>query len=187
MHDRACGGVRGALAPCRPPNPRARSSSLPTSDTVAIPAIHAFDDPIQAPLALTAAKAYAEIAPAVSHAVHMPTHIFIQHGMWNEVAYQNVRAFDVANDIWEPGDVPATCPIQAIGGNTASSRSAITRARAGGSKCSSKWRRSRSTRAPATRWRSSRRATSSRPKSGRCSPPPTTRQKKRCLPTVSAS
>ena len=68
--------------------------------------IHAFDDPIHAPLALTAAKAYAEIAPAVSHAVHMPTHIFIQHGMWNEVAYQNVRAFDVAHDIWEPGDVP---------------------------------------------------------------------------------
>ncbi len=68
--------------------------------------IHAFDDPVHAPLALTAARTYADIVPAVSHAVHMPTHIFIQHGMWNEVANQNVRAFDIARELWEPGDVP---------------------------------------------------------------------------------
>ncbi|MGH9382770.1 MAG: hypothetical protein ACRD2N_00535 [Vicinamibacterales bacterium] len=68
--------------------------------------IHAFDDPIHAPLALEAARAYASIVPAVSHAVHMPTHIFIQHGMWNEVANQNVRAYGIAKDLWEPGDVP---------------------------------------------------------------------------------
>ncbi len=68
--------------------------------------IHAFDDPIHAPLALEAAKAYASIVPAVSHAVHMPTHIFIQHGMWNEVANQNVRAYNIAKALWEPGDVP---------------------------------------------------------------------------------
>ena len=68
--------------------------------------IHAYDDPVHAPLALKAARVYAEIVPAVSHAVHMPTHIFIQHGMWNEVANQNVRAFQVAKDLWEPGDVP---------------------------------------------------------------------------------
>jgi hypothetical protein len=68
--------------------------------------IHSFDDPIHAPLALQAAHAYALIAPAVSHAVHMPTHIFIQHGMWNEVANQNMRAHQVARDLWKPGDVP---------------------------------------------------------------------------------
>lgn len=68
--------------------------------------IHAFDDPVHAPLALKAAKVYADIVPAVSHAVHMPTHIFIQHGMWNEVVNQNVRAFQIAQDLWEPGDVP---------------------------------------------------------------------------------
>jgi tetratricopeptide (TPR) repeat protein len=68
--------------------------------------IHAFDDPIHAPLALQAAQAYALIAPAVSHAVHMPTHIFIQHGMWNEVANQNMRAYQVARDLWQAGDVP---------------------------------------------------------------------------------
>ncbi len=68
--------------------------------------IHAFDDPVHAPLALHAAHVYASIVPAVSHAVHMPTHIFIQHGMWNEVATQNARAFQVAEEMWEPGDVP---------------------------------------------------------------------------------
>jgi hypothetical protein len=68
--------------------------------------IHAFDDPVHAPLALEAAKVYARIVPAVSHAIHMPTHIFIQHGMWNEVAHQNERAFDVARSLFEPGDSP---------------------------------------------------------------------------------
>jgi tetratricopeptide (TPR) repeat protein len=68
--------------------------------------IHAFDDPVHAPLALEAAQVYAKIVPAVSHAVHMPTHIFIQHGMWNEVANQNMRAYNVAKELWQPGDVP---------------------------------------------------------------------------------
>ena len=68
--------------------------------------IHAFDDPVHAPLALEAAHVYARIVPAVSHAIHMPTHIFIQHGMWNEVAHQNVRAFNVARELFEPGDTP---------------------------------------------------------------------------------
>jgi tetratricopeptide (TPR) repeat protein len=68
--------------------------------------IHAFDDPVHAPLALEAAFHYAKIVPAVSHAVHMPTHIFIQHGMWREVADQNIRAFNIAKDLWQPGDSP---------------------------------------------------------------------------------
>lgn len=68
--------------------------------------IHAFDDPVHAPLALEAAHVYARIVPAVSHAIHMPTHIFIQHGMWNDVANQNMRAYNVAKELWQPGDVP---------------------------------------------------------------------------------
>src|SRR5687768_6198610 len=68
--------------------------------------IHAFDDPVQAPLALEAARVYAKIVPAVSHAIHMPTHIFIQHGMWSDVANQNIRAFNVAKELWRPCDVP---------------------------------------------------------------------------------
>lgn len=68
--------------------------------------IHAFDDPIHAPLALEAAVKYAGIAPAVAHARHMPTHIFIQHGMWPEVADWNVSAFDAGAALWQPGERP---------------------------------------------------------------------------------
>ena len=67
-------------------------------------AIHSFDDPIHAPLALPSAMKYMEIAPAVAHARHMPTHIFIQHGMWDLVSNHNQRAYDAARDLWQPGD-----------------------------------------------------------------------------------
>jgi len=66
--------------------------------------IHAFDDPVHAPLALPAARTFASIAPAVSHARHMPTHIFIQHGMWEQVSASNQSAYQAAVDLWEPGD-----------------------------------------------------------------------------------
>jgi len=66
--------------------------------------IHAFDDPLHAPLALDAAYRFSEIAPAVSHARHMPTHIFIQLGMWDRVSLHNQSAYDAAKDLWEPGD-----------------------------------------------------------------------------------
>lgn len=66
--------------------------------------IHAFDDPVHAPVALEAAYKYAAIAPAVSHARHMPTHIFIQHGKWDEVAQWNESAYNVARELWKSGD-----------------------------------------------------------------------------------
>jgi len=66
--------------------------------------IHSFDDPLHAPIALEAATKYADIAPAVSHARHMPTHIFIQHGMWNEVSEWNHSAFNAGLALWKPGD-----------------------------------------------------------------------------------
>ncbi len=66
--------------------------------------IHSFDDPEHAPISLAAALKYATIAPAVAHARHMPTHIFIQHGMWREVADYNINAFQAGEDLWQPGD-----------------------------------------------------------------------------------
>ena len=66
--------------------------------------IHAFDDPIHAILALPAARQFASIAPAVSHARHMPTHIFIQLGMWQPVSDSNQQAYDAAVALYEPGD-----------------------------------------------------------------------------------
>ena len=66
--------------------------------------IHAFDNPLHAPLALQAAYRFSEIAPAVSHARHMPTHIFIQHGMWGRVSGNNESAYQAAHELWRPGD-----------------------------------------------------------------------------------
>ncbi len=65
--------------------------------------IHAFDDPVHAPLALPAAYRFAEIAAAVSHARHMPSHIFIQRGMWNRVSQSNDSAYEAAVALWDEG------------------------------------------------------------------------------------
>ena len=59
-------------------------------------AIHAFDHPELALLALPSAKRYAKIAPASHHAQHMPAHIFIQLGMWSEAAKSNENGWDTS-------------------------------------------------------------------------------------------
>lgn len=56
--------------------------------------IHAYDDPIHAPLGLRAARAYAKMAPDASHALHMPSHIFFALGMWNDVIKSNKAAWE---------------------------------------------------------------------------------------------
>ena len=55
--------------------------------------IHAFDDPDHAILALPAARAYAKIAPSAAHALHMPSHIFLRLGMWQDVIKSNIAAY----------------------------------------------------------------------------------------------
>ncbi|HEY7545019.1 MAG TPA: tetratricopeptide repeat protein, partial [Blastocatellia bacterium] len=60
--------------------------------------IHAFDDPEHAILALPAAFRYAEIAPAAHHARHMPSHIFLQLGMWPEAAASNESAWQTSDE-----------------------------------------------------------------------------------------
>jgi tetratricopeptide (TPR) repeat protein len=61
--------------------------------------IHAFDDPDHAPLGLEAARAYASIAPAAAHALHMPSHIFVQRGMWEDVRKSNIVAYKSATEL----------------------------------------------------------------------------------------
>lgn len=58
--------------------------------------IHSFDDPEHAVLALPAARRYAEIAPSANHARHMPSHIFLQLGMWPEAAASNESGWQVS-------------------------------------------------------------------------------------------
>ncbi|HLE84888.1 MAG TPA: hypothetical protein VJG13_11155 [Thermoanaerobaculia bacterium] len=55
--------------------------------------IHAYDDPVHAPLGLRAARLYAQVAPAAHHALHMPSHIFVQLGRWEEAAASNENAW----------------------------------------------------------------------------------------------
>ncbi|MEM6328204.1 MAG: hypothetical protein AAF791_13905 [Bacteroidota bacterium] len=58
--------------------------------------IHAYDDPVHAPLGLRAARVYDRIAPDASHALHMPSHIYLSLGMWEETRDMNQRSYDAA-------------------------------------------------------------------------------------------
>jgi len=59
--------------------------------------IHAYDDPVHAPLGLRFADAYGKIAPAASHALHMPSHIYVAMGMWDEASAINERSVQAAD------------------------------------------------------------------------------------------
>jgi tetratricopeptide (TPR) repeat protein len=61
--------------------------------------IHAADSPMHAVLALKAARKYAQIAPLASHALHMPSHIFVQLGMWRDVEMSNIAAYAAAKEM----------------------------------------------------------------------------------------
>jgi tetratricopeptide (TPR) repeat protein len=54
--------------------------------------IHATDRPELASQGLEAARRYAAIAPDSSHAVHMPSHIFVRLGMWQDSITSNTAA-----------------------------------------------------------------------------------------------
>jgi hypothetical protein len=54
--------------------------------------IHTYDLPALADKALPAARAYAEIAPAVPHALHMPSHTFTRVGLWKESVATNIKS-----------------------------------------------------------------------------------------------
>ena len=58
--------------------------------------IHAYDAPPLAPKALDAARRYASLAPAIPHALHMPSHTFTRVGSWNESIETNRRSADAA-------------------------------------------------------------------------------------------
>jgi tetratricopeptide (TPR) repeat protein len=60
--------------------------------------IHSYDDQVHAPLGLRAARVYATIAPAASHAQHMISHIYTSLGMWDEVVQANITAVRVSED-----------------------------------------------------------------------------------------
>jgi len=57
-------------------------ASHPDNPGIAHYLIHATDTPQFASQGLDAARRYAKIAPDSSHAIHMPSHIFVRLGLW---------------------------------------------------------------------------------------------------------
>jgi hypothetical protein len=58
--------------------------------------IHTYDYAELAERGLPAARAYAKIAPAVPHALHMPSHIFSRAGLWSEMVDSNGASYVAA-------------------------------------------------------------------------------------------
>ena len=54
--------------------------------------IHSYDYPPLAGQGLVSARSYAKIAPAVPHALHMPSHIFTRLGLWQESIDSNLAS-----------------------------------------------------------------------------------------------
>jgi len=55
--------------------------------------VHAFDEPTRAIVGLEAADVYATLAPDAPHALHMPSHIYVQLGLWDRLAAANERSY----------------------------------------------------------------------------------------------
>jgi tetratricopeptide (TPR) repeat protein len=77
--------------------------------------IHAYDDPVHAEQGLTAARSYAKTAPAVPHALHMPSHIFTRLGYWDESAATNENAWRTSeSDVKRAGESGASRDFHAL-------------------------------------------------------------------------
>ncbi|HZC24228.1 MAG TPA: hypothetical protein VE866_12870 [Candidatus Binatia bacterium] len=69
---------------------------LPNHPGIAHYLIHCYDNPVLARQGLSAAREYAKIAPDSAHATHMPSHIFVRLGLWQDVIDSNLQSIKVA-------------------------------------------------------------------------------------------
>ena len=76
--------------------------------------IHAADTPELAPQGLEAARRYAKIAPDSSHALHMPSHIFVRLGLWREAIQSNLAAEAAAAKATQAGQADASYQFHAM-------------------------------------------------------------------------
>jgi hypothetical protein len=60
--------------------------------------IHSYDVPALADRALAAARRYSSVAPAVPHALHMPSHTFTRVGLWQESIESNLASARAARE-----------------------------------------------------------------------------------------
>ena len=70
--------------------------------------IHLYDSPRMAAQGLAVARAYDMIAPDAEHALHMPSHIYLQLGLWGDVVKSNERAWAASRAAASP-DWHACC------------------------------------------------------------------------------
>jgi hypothetical protein len=66
--------------------------------------IHAYDSPALAAHGQAAARRYAQFAPSVPHALHMPSHIYVLLGMWPETIQGNLVAAAAEQQRGNPDD-----------------------------------------------------------------------------------
>jgi len=66
--------------------------------------IHAYDAPPLAEKGLVAARRYASLAPAIPHALHMPSHTFTRVGSWKESIETNRKSAEAARKTNGPGE-----------------------------------------------------------------------------------
>jgi len=66
--------------------------------------IHGYDYPPLAPQGLPAARRYAQFAPSVPHALHMPSHIYVLLGMWPDTVKSNIAAAAAEKSRGNPDD-----------------------------------------------------------------------------------
>jgi tetratricopeptide (TPR) repeat protein len=66
--------------------------------------IHAYDYPPLADKGLAAARRYAGLAPAASHARHMPSHIYSMVGLWEDSIASNRFALEIQPDYYHAAD-----------------------------------------------------------------------------------
>lgn len=65
--------------------------------------IHSYDDPDHAHLAVDAADSYAVVAPDAPHALHMPSHIYVALGRWNDVVNSNIASWNASMNKMDRG------------------------------------------------------------------------------------
>jgi tetratricopeptide (TPR) repeat protein len=97
--DKTYGNQRKAAAILEP-----AFAANPDHPGVAHYLIHAYDNPVLAPQGVAAARAYSKIAPDLPHALHMPSHIFIRLGLWEDSISSNVAAVAAARKHSEQGE-----------------------------------------------------------------------------------
>ena len=74
--------------------------------------IHAYDFAPFADKGIPAARRYAEIAPAVPHARHMPAHIYSMVGLWEDSIRSNLSALEIQPDYYHASDFATYAYLQ---------------------------------------------------------------------------